>query len=153
MKKLILITHKEGAPLLRLLGMGPNNVPSKGVEQIQKLLHQNTSWAKKRSKRDLKLMLLNSNSISTLWIHRKLVGFGRATSDKIFRAVLWDVVICKNYRKNGFGKIIVDTLLESPSVKSAKKVYLMTTNCMEFYNKCGFKSPINQYLLQKENFS
>ena len=77
----------EGAPLLRLLGIGPNNLPVKGLSQLQKLLESNTDWAKKRSKKDLQMMLLNSSSISTLWLNTKLIGFGRATSDKTFRAV------------------------------------------------------------------
>ena len=153
MNKLVLVNHKEGAPLLRMFGVGPNNIPNKGIEQLQELLNQNTNWAKKRSKNQLKLMLLNSNSISTLWTKKKLIGFGRATSDKIYRAVLWDIVISEHYRHNGFGKIIVRGLMESPSVKNTEKVYLMTTNCIEFYKKCGFKYCINQSLLQKENIS
>ena len=152
MKKLSIVTHKEGAPLLRLLGVGPNNLPVKGISQLQKLLELNTDWAKKRSKKDLQKMLLSSTSISTLWINSKLIGFGRATSDKTFRAVLWDIVVSQEYRKNGFGKMLVQSLIDSRSVKAAQKVYLMTTNCTEFYNKCGFNFSTKQTLLQKYNY-
>ena len=43
----------------------------------------------------------------SVWKDTRLIGFGRATSDKIYRAVLWDVVVEKSHQKIGIGKKIV----------------------------------------------
>ena len=152
-KSLNLIQHRYGAPCMRMLGLGPSLSPIKAVKQLQSLLNKNTFWAQNRSIKELKKMIANSSSIVTLWEEKKLIGFGRATSDSVYRAVLWDIVIAEDYQKRGFGKIMVDSLQQSKSVKDVEKVYLMTTNCKDFYQSCGFTKKTNQNVLLKENKS
>tara|TARA_B100001250_G_C19813106_1_gene796778 strand:- start:143 stop:625 length:483 start_codon:yes stop_codon:yes gene_type:complete len=150
-KSINLIQHQYGAPWMRIFGLGPSLSPIKAIKQLQTLLNKNTFWARNRSLKHLKKMIAKSSSIVTLWEEKKLIGFGRATSDNIYRAVLWDIVIAEDYQKHGFGKILVDSLQESKSVKNVEKVYLMTTNCQDFYESCGFTSKTNQTVLLKEN--
>jgi N-acetylglutamate synthase-like GNAT family acetyltransferase len=77
------------------------------------------------------------------------VGFGRATSDGIYRAVLWDVVVIHDLEGQGLGRQIVETLLLAAPVASAEKVYLMTTNSQGFYERLGFREAISQKLMLK----
>ena len=152
MDDLRLISHIKGAPALRILGIGPNYRPVQGLKKLKDLLNNNASWANNRSTRELAKMLENTDVIVTAWKGQKLVGFGRATSDKSFRAILWDVVVDKNYQNLGLGKQIVETILNDPSVSKVERVYLMTTFCMEFYLKLGFSFESKQKLmLLKEN--
>ncbi len=151
-KSLNLIQHQYGAPFMRLFGLGPGLSPIKAIKQLQSLLNKNTFWAQNRSLNQLKKMIANSSSIVTLWEEKKLIGFGRATSDNIYRAVLWDIVIAEDYQKHGFGKILVNSLQKSKSVKDVEKVYLMTTNCKDFYESCGFTRTRNQTLLLKKKY-
>ena len=92
-------------------------------------------------------MLANSNVIITLWHKNNLVGFGRATTDQVFRAVLWDIVVSKDLQRVGLGKIIVEELLKDKKINSVEKVYLMTTSSKDFYNQIGFKVNTNQSLM------
>ena len=147
MKDIDLIQHDQGAFFLRLLGLGPRLVPVQAIYQLQILLENNTFWAKGRTKKKLKKMIAHSSVIVTLWKENKLIGFGRATSDKSYRAVLWDIVIDKNHQKNGLGSLLLESLINSKSIKNVEKVYLMTTNCKEFYKSQGFIEPINQTIL------
>ena len=147
MKDIDLIEHDQGAFFLRLLGLGPRLVPVQAIDQLQKLLENNTFWAKGRTKKKLKKMIAHSCVIVTLWKENKLIGFGRATSDKTYRAVLWDVVIDKNHQKNGLGAKLLQSLMNSKSIKNVEKIYLMTTNCTEFYKNHGFTEAINQTVL------
>ena len=151
MKKVTVIKHILGAPLLKTFGLGPYMMPAKALHQLKKLLQNNSFWAIDREINDLKRMLSHSNCIITLWKNRKLVGFGRATSDWTYRAVLWDVIIDKDYQKLGLGKLLINELLESNAIKNVEKVYLMTTNCREFYKNNGFKEVTNQSLLIKSS--
>jgi N-acetylglutamate synthase-like GNAT family acetyltransferase len=147
MKDISLIKHASGAPGLRLFGIGPAFKPIKGLEKLQVLFNQNTLWAKDRTISQIQKMLSNSNVIITLWSKDNLVGFGRATSDEVYRAVLWDIVVSKEVQRVGLGKVIVEELLKDKKINSVEKVYLMTTDSQDFYKQLGFKVNINQSLM------
>jgi len=149
-REICVIKHTNGAPGLRFLGLGPFFIPSNGLKKLKNLLDLNTSWAKGRDEKQLKIMLANSDVVITLWNCKKLIGFGRATSDYSFRAVLWDIVITDDLQGYGYGKIIVNNLLNSKAIKKAKKIYLMTTKSSDFYQQLGFKIVENQNLMLLE---
>ena len=147
MKEISLIKHTKGALGLRLFGLGPNLKPNNSLKKLQKLLENNTFWAKNRTINDLKKCLANSDVIVSLWVGNKIVGFGRALTDGIYRGVLWDIVIDQNYQGKGFGQLIVKSLLSSRKIKNTKKLYLMTTNKKFFYSQLDFKEVTSQNLL------
>ena len=147
MKNISVIKHASSAPGLRLLGLGPNFKPMKGLEKLQVLFNQNTLWAKDRSIKQIKTMLANSNVIITIWKNNNIVGFGRATTDQVYRAVLWDIVVSKDMQRIGLGKVLVEELLKDKKINSAEKVYLMTTDSKDFYKQLGFKVNISQSLM------
>ena len=146
-KDISLIKHASSAPGLRIFGFGPSLKPVKGLKKLQILFNQNALWAKDRNIEQIKTMLANSNVIITLWKKNNLVGFGRATTDQVYRAVLWDIVVSKDVQRVGLGKIIVDELLKDKKINSAEKIYLMTTDSKDFYTQLGFKVNINQSLM------
>ena len=150
MKVISLINHSKGALGLRLFGLGPNLKPTNGLNKLQKLLDHNAFWAKNRTIYDLKKCLANSDVIVSLWVGNEIVGFGRALTDGIYRAVLWDIVIDQNYQGKGFGKLIVNSLLTSKKIKKTKKIYLMTSNKKLFYSQLDFKEVTTQNLLIHE---
>ena len=147
MKDISLIKHISSAPGLRLFVLGPSFIPIKGLKKLQVLFNQNTLWAKNRTIKQIKQMLANSNVIITLWNKKNLVGFGRATTDQVYRAVLWDIVVSKDVQRIGLGKVIVEELLKDEKINCAEKIYLMTTDSKEFYQQLGFKVNINQTLM------
>ena len=150
MKEISLINHSKGALGLRFFGLGPYLKPTNGLIKLQKLLENNTFWAKNRTIKDLKKCLANSDVIVSLWVRDEIVGFGRALTDGIYRGVLWDIVIDQNYQGKGFGKLIVKSLLSSKKIKTTKKLYLMTTNKKLFYSQLDFKEVTSQNLLIRE---
>ena len=150
MEKIFLIKHAKGALGLRIFGLGPNFKPTRGLLKLQRFLNKNAFWAKNRSINELRKSLANSDAIISLWNGNEIVGFGRALSDGIFRAVLWDIVIDKNHQGKGYGKLIVNNLLNSRKLKNTKKIYLMTTNKKLFYSQIDFKEVTTQSLLIRE---
>ena len=150
MKEIYLINHSKGALGLRFFGLGPNLKPTNGLIKLQKLLENNTFWAKNRTIKDLKKCLANSDIIVSLWVSDEIVGFGRALTDGIYRGVLWDIVIDQNFQGKGFGKLIVKSLLSSKKIQNTKKLYLMTTNKKLFYSQLDFKEVTSQNLLIRE---
>ncbi len=147
MEDLILVKHASGAPGLRLFGLGPMFSPQRGVLKLKSLLDRNTLWAKKRSTKDIKKMLSKSVAIVSVWKNNQIIGFGRATSDEIYRAVLWDIVVEGKHQRSGIGKLIVDSILKNNLISQAERIYIMTTNFEKFYSKMGFLSEKNQTLM------
>ena len=150
MKEVLIIKHTKGALGLRLFGLGPHLKPSKGLLKLQEFLNQNTFWAQNRTKNDLKKCLANSDVIISIWLSNKIVGFGRGLSDGVFRGVLWDIVIDKNHQGKGYGKLVVQNLLNSKKIRNTKKIYLMTTNKKLFYSQMDFEEVHSQKLLIRE---
>ena len=146
-----LIKHSPGALGLRLFGLGPFFLPCKGMNKLKELLDKHAFWAKERDIDDLKVLLANSTVIVSVWKGKKLIGFGRATSDRIYRAVLWDIVVEENSQGSGLGRKVIEVLLSSKEMKSVEKVYLMTTNSSEFYLQNGFRRCVDQSLLIKSD--
>jgi len=146
-----LIHHASGAPGLRLLGLGPGLRPSRGLLKLKRLLDQYAFWASGRSNKEIRRFLAGSTVVVSLWRGKRIVGFGRATSDGIYRAVLWDVVVAGDLQGLGLGRQVVEALLEAPSIAKVERIYLMTTNSAEFYRQLGFKNVNNQNLLIKNS--
>ncbi|MBW4643709.1 MAG: GNAT family N-acetyltransferase [Goleter apudmare HA4340-LM2] len=107
--------------------------------QLQQLLNLAAFWAKGRSIEDLSLAIANSDPVIFVCDGEKLIGFTRATSDCVYRATIWDVVIHPEYRDLGLGSKLVETVLTHPRVRLVERVYLMTTHQQRFYEKIGFQ--------------
>ena len=114
------------------------------------LLDGHSFWATGRERSQLGRMLSGSQVVVSAWQGKELVGFGRATSDGVFRAVLWDVVVAEDHQCRGLGRRIVEELLTSPEVAAAERVYLMTTTGEGFYEKLGFSRVDSQRLMLKQ---
>ena len=114
------------------------------------LLDGHSFWATGRKRAQLGRMLRGSQVVVSAWQGNTLVGFGRATSDGVFRAVLWDVVVAEEHQGRGLGRRIVEELLASPPVAAAERTYLMTTTGEGFYEKLGFSRVDSQQLMLKQ---
>ncbi|MFL0734051.1 MAG: GNAT family N-acetyltransferase [Prochlorococcus sp.] len=142
-----LIQHAPGAPGLRWFGLGPGLRPTRGLLKLQRLFNKHAFWARGRSIAQLRRLLAGSTVVITLWRDKRMIGFGRATSDGICRAVLWDVVVVGDLQGCGLGRQVVEALLTAPTIKSVERVYLMTTKSTDFYKQLGFQKTKKQKLL------
>ncbi|MEH2288470.1 GNAT family N-acetyltransferase [Nostoc sp.] len=111
--------------------------------QLQELLNASAFWAKGRSIEDLDIAITNSEPVISVCLRDQLIGFARATSDGIYRATIWDVVIHPDYQHSGLGSNLVETVLRHPRMKSVERIYLMTTHHQGFYEKIGFQPNTN----------
>ncbi|AKG23529.1 GNAT family N-acetyltransferase [Calothrix sp. 336/3] len=107
--------------------------------QLQQLFNISAFWAQERNLEDLRLAVTNSDPVVTVWKHQRLIGFARATSDCVYRATIWDVIIHPEYRGLGLGSKLVETVLSHPRIHRVERVYLMTTHQQDFYQKIGFQ--------------
>jgi ribosomal protein S18 acetylase RimI-like enzyme len=107
--------------------------------QLQALFNKNAFWAIDRQIEDLQMAIDRSEPVISAWDKDLLVGFARATSDGIYRATIWDVVIDCDYQRLGLGRKLVETVLDYPCMKRVERVYLSTTHQQSFYERLGFE--------------
>ncbi|HAG82926.1 MAG TPA: GNAT family N-acetyltransferase [Cyanobacteria bacterium UBA11162] len=108
-------------------------------DQLQKLFCLSAFWAQDRKIEDLQVAIANSEPVITVWDNQHLIGFARATSDGIYRATIWDVVIHPDYQGAGLGRKLVETVLSHPRMSRVERIYLMTTHQQRFYERIGFE--------------
>ncbi len=109
------------------------------LTQLQALFKLGAFWAAERKIEDLNIAIENSEPVISVWDSQKLIGFARATSDGIYRATIWDVVIDPQYRGAGLGRKLVQTVLSHPRMNRVERVYLTTTHQQSFYERIGFE--------------
>ena len=127
--------------------MGAGLRPTRGLLKLRRLFQKHAFWAQQRNDAELRRMLRGSDVVVSLWRGKRLVGFGRASTDGIYRAVLWDIVVAGDLQGRGLGRKVVEALLSSPSLRNVERLYLMTTNSAGFYQQLGFKKVDPQQLL------
>ena len=142
-----MVQHAPGSPGLRWLGLGPNLLPCRALLKLQRLFDRHAFWARGRSFSQLRQLLRGSDAVVSFWRGKRLVGFGRATSDGFSRAVLWDIVVVGDLQGHGLGRRVIEELLHTPRVVGVERVYLMTTNSAGFYRQLGFQDASPQQLM------
>jgi len=115
----------------------PRNID---LQALQDLFQATAFWAQDRSLEDWTIALTHSRPIVTAWDGEHLIGFARATSDGIYRATIWDVVVHPDYQGAGLGRRLVQTVLAQPHISRVERVYLMTTHHQRFYERIGFEA-------------
>lgn len=115
-------------------------VTSTVLQKLQRLFQVGAFWAGERRLEDWEIAIANSYPIISAWDRQELIGFARATSDGIYRAMIWDVVIHPDYRGQGLGRQLVQTLLAHPRMNRVERIYLTTTHQQSFYEHIGFVS-------------
>ena len=127
--------------------MGAGLRPTRGLLKLRRLFQKHAFWAQQRGDAELRRMLRGSDVVVSLWRGKRLVGFGRASTDGIYRAVLWDIVVAGDLQGRGLGRQVVEALLSAPSLRNVERLYLMTTNSAGFYHQLGFRKVNPQQLL------
>ena len=127
--------------------MGAGLRPTRGLLKLRRLFQKHAFWAQQRGDAELRRMLRGSDVVVSLWRGKRLVGFGRASTDGIYRAVLWDIVVAGDLQGRGLGRQVVEALLSAPSLRNVERLYLMTTNSAGFYHQLGFRNVDPQQLL------
>jgi ribosomal protein S18 acetylase RimI-like enzyme len=108
------------------------------LHQLQALFNTGAFWAQNRQIEDLQIAIDRSEPVISAWDRDLLIGFARATSDGIYRATIWDVVIVPDYQRLGLGRKLVETVLSHPVMNRVERIYLNTTNRQSFYQRIGF---------------
>nr|YP_009511591.1 hypothetical protein [Melanthalia intermedia]AXI97468.1 hypothetical protein [Melanthalia intermedia] len=70
---------------------------------------------------------------------RRLIGFARATSDTVFNATIWDVVVHPEFQGQGLGRILMNQLIKQLRYSDISTITLFADpQVISFYKHLGF---------------
>ena len=121
------------------------------VAKLQDLFDVGAFWAQGRTAQKLKKMIAASNPVVCAYDGEVLIAFARATSDGVYRATIWDVVVHPQYQGRGIGQHLILELLRQPALVDVERIYLMTTFQQGFYEKLGFEKNTSTTMLLVSN--
>lgn len=108
-------------------------------ENLRPLLRQ-TGWAHGRDIAGIRRMLDATPLMLGAWEGETLIGYARAITDGVYRALIDDVVVDDAQRKSGVGSEIVRRLVARLREMEVEEVFLRCGEYMEpFYARLGFE--------------
>eukprot|EP00891_Asterochloris_glomerata_P007843 jgi/Astpho2/7843/Aster-06130 len=71
----------------------------------------------------------------------ELIGLARATSDHVFNATIWDVLVDPDYQGQGLGKALVEHMVRTLLRRDIGNITLFAdANVVDFYRQLGFEA-------------
>jgi ribosomal protein S18 acetylase RimI-like enzyme len=126
-------------------------------QQIQQLhnLYQNEFWSKGRKLNDIHTMLQNSDMIFAFADQDdKLIAFARLLTDYVFKATVYDLIVAPSCRDQGYGKKLMDTILEHPALQQVNHIDLhCLPEMFDFYRRWDFTTDLNGVQLMRRSKS
>ena len=71
--------------------------------------------------------------------HARQIGLVRVVTDHAVFAYLCDVYILEEYRRQGLGKWLLETVMAYPDLQGLRRLALCTRDAHDFYRKYGFQ--------------
>jgi len=123
---------KEPPP--NLIFSHAKDIPATDVQDIC----FSVGWSK-REPALISRALLNSLAVVSAWDGPLMVGFARATGDKVFNATVWDVVVRPSYQRKGIGLMVMrELLIELDSYDIPLVTLYADPGTDSFYKRFGF---------------
>jgi len=121
------------------------------TEQLHQLF-QNEWWTDRRSLDEIETMLQHSDICVGVVDpdDTRLVGFARVLTDRIFKALIFDVIVDPDHRDKKLGALIMDALLSHHDLRQVKHFELYCLPEMEsFYRRWGFSEEVSGITLMR----
>lgn len=118
-----------------------NQLDETHVKQLQTLYRQ-TWWANQRELDDIFTMLEHSDyNFGLVHAHTGLlVGYARVLTDRVYKAMIYDLILDEDYRGRGLGKHLLTTILNHPDLCQVNHVELYCHPEMKnWYRQWGFE--------------
>ncbi|MCO5558770.1 hypothetical protein L7F22_012357 [Adiantum nelumboides] len=78
---------------------------------------------------------------ATRTMKRELIGMARATSDHVFNATIWDVIVDPLYQGQGLGKALIEQMVRALLRRDIGNITLFAdAKVVDFYKNLGFEA-------------
>ncbi|MEE9288301.1 MAG: GNAT family N-acetyltransferase [Bacteroidota bacterium] len=104
-------------------------------------MYQSEWWTGGRKLPEIRRMVGHSDAVIAICDSKQqhLAAFARILTDYVYKALILDVIVQASYRGKGLGRVLMDTILNHPSLKSVEQfeLYCMP-EMVPFYQKWEF---------------
>jgi len=121
------------------------------VEQIDDRLRRDLMdlyrlewWTDTRREDDVARMLQHTDLVVGVCTEPsdQLVGFTRVLTDRVYKALIFDVIVAQAHRGTGLGRRLVQYVIDHPMLAEVKHVELYCKpEMIPFYEHWGFSKP------------
>lgn len=118
------------------------------LREVHRFLSTECYWAKGRSFEVQQRLVREASRVVGLYHNGHQIGFARTVSDGVAIAYLADVYVLPQYRRRGFGAMIVRFSVEEGPFAHMRWV-LHTVDAHGLYKKFGFAAP-NARLMERQ---
>jgi len=108
-------------------------------------LYRREWWTSNRNRKEIEIMLRHSTLIVAIEDEAKeLIGFSRILSDRIFKAEIYDIIVHPDYRDQGIGKRLIQTILSHPDLAQVQQFNLQCkAEMLPYYQQFGFTDQLD----------
>ena len=129
-------------------------IDSVDISRIDELmeLYQNEWWTRTRERKDvIELLQTTTFTFGVIAIQsNKMVAFTRVLSDRIYKGVIFDVIVHPDYRGMKLGRLLIEYILDHPNIKPLESLELYCLDLHKhFYEKLGFESINDKYFFMR----
>src|SRR5262245_15503359 len=91
------------------------------------MLFSQAWWAEHRAKSDVITMLERSDLVFALVDRQadRLIGFARVLTDGVYLAMVLDVIVAEDARRQGLGEVLMEAVVNHPEVARARSIELV----------------------------
>jgi predicted GNAT family N-acyltransferase len=108
-------------------------------------LYQTEWWSRGRTMDDVKRVLEHSDFVFPIFSEpaHRLVAFARVLSDRVFKALIFDVIVAAEHRGERLGRMLMDRIVRHPELDRVKHFELYCLpDLVPFYEKWGFSTDV-----------
>ena len=109
-------------------------------EQLHKLF-MSVGWSDGLETSDMiknyNIPFINSTLVISAWENERLIGAVRILSDKMFRSIIYDLIVLPDFQNKGIGKELVRRCIEH--FPNSEWLVQTTEKISSYYEKNGFK--------------
>ena len=115
--------------------------------QVRELhaLYQGEWWTRGRSLDEVRRVVEHSDLLFAICDQTgdRLLAFARVLTDRVFKALVFDVIVAPGHRDEGLGRQLMDQIIRHPELESVKHIELYCLSEMvPFYEKWGFSTDV-----------
>ena len=109
------------------------------ITKIHQYISNESYWGKERTLEEVQTTIDNSICFGIYTSSHQQIAFARLVTDKAFFAYFMDVIVFPTYQGKGYGKALVQHMMEHEYTKNVHTLALKTKDAHGLYQQFGFK--------------
>jgi len=104
-------------------------------------LYRSEWWSTERTREEVERMLEHTDLVvGIVDPEERLAGFARVLTDRVFKAVIYDVIVEESHRGRGLGRRLLEEIFAHPMLREVRQFNLQCLEEMKaFYKEMGFE--------------